>query len=132
MIVRLAGLPDGVFRSAKPGRYFATGSETFSLPSSWSIRIATPVTGLVIEAIQNSVSGVIGRFAARSAEPVASRCRTRSFETTTVTAPATSFFATISCMAAPTPGSVGAWADAVSVAANDQDGDADQAHGDDM
>jgi hypothetical protein len=40
---------------------------TFSLPSSCSIRTATPVTGLVIDAIQKSVSGVIGRFAARSA-----------------------------------------------------------------
>ena len=132
VIVRFAGLPDGVFRSAKPGRYFATGSETFSLPSSWSIRTATPVTGLVIDAIQNSVSGVIGRFAARSAEPVASRCRTRSFETTTVTAPATSFFATISCMAAPTPGSVGAAADVGHRSGEDQDGDAGGIHGDEM
>ena len=64
-----------------------------------------PVTGLVIEAIQNSVSGVIGRFAATSAKPVVSRCRTLSFVTTTVTAPAISFFAIISCIAAPTPGS---------------------------
>ncbi len=125
-------MPDGVFRSANPGRYFDTGSDTFSLPSSWSIRTATPVTGLVIEAIQNSVSGVIGRFAARSAEPVASRCRTRSFETTTVTAPATSCLATISCMAAPTPGSDGAWADAVSDGGDDQRGDSDGAHGDEM
>ena len=62
MIVRFAGLPDGVFRLAKPGRYFATGSVTLSLPSSCSIRTAAPVIGLVIDAIQNSVSGVIGRF----------------------------------------------------------------------
>ena len=117
-MVRFAGLPDGVFRSAKPGRYFATGSETFSLPSSCSIRIATPVTGLVIEAIQNSVSAVIGRFVATSAQPVVSRWRMRSFETTMVTAPATSFFDTISCMAAPTPGSFDSWAMAVSEAAN--------------
>ena len=51
------------------------------------MRIATPVTGLVIEAIQNSVSGAIGRFAATSAKPLASRCTTRSLVTTAVTAP---------------------------------------------
>ena len=73
VIVRFAGLPEGVFRLANSGRYFATGSVTLSLPSSCSMRIATPVTGLVIEAIQNSVSGVIGRFAATSAKPVVSR-----------------------------------------------------------
>ena len=67
VIVRFAGLPDGVFRLANSGRYFATGSATLSLPSSCSIRIAAPVIGFVIEAIQNSVSGVIGRFAATSA-----------------------------------------------------------------
>ena len=70
VIVRFAGLPEGVFRLANSGRYFATGSATFSLPSSCSIRIAAPVIGLVIEAIQKSVSGVIGRFAATSAKPV--------------------------------------------------------------
>ena len=90
------------------------------------------MTGLVIDAIQNSVSGVIGRFAATSAKPVASRCRTRSFETTAVTAPAISFFATISCMAAPTPGSVGAAANVETEAASDQDGDAGGVHGDEM
>ena len=83
-----------------------------SLPSSCSMSIAAPVTGFVIEAIQNSVSGVIGRFAATSAKPVLSRCSTLSFATTTVTAPAISFFATISCIAAPTPGSVGSAANA--------------------
>ena len=116
VIVRFAGLPEGVFRSANSGRYFATGSATVSLPSSCSMRIAAPVTGLVIEAIQNSVSGVIGRFAATSAKPVASRWRTLSFATTTVTAPAISFFAIISCIAVPMPGSVGSAAKAVSVA----------------
>ena len=69
MIVRFAGLPDGVFRLANSGRYFATGSATLSLPSSCSIRIATPVTGLVIDAIQNSVSGVIGRLRRDIGEP---------------------------------------------------------------
>ena len=73
VIVRFAGLPEGVFRFANSGRYFATGSATLSLPSSCSIRIAAPVIGFVIEAIQKSVSGVIGRFAATSASPVLSR-----------------------------------------------------------
>jgi hypothetical protein len=104
--VRSADLPDGVFRPANAGRYFATGSEAFSFPSSWSIRIETPVTGLVIDAIQNSVSAVIGRFAATSARPVASRWRRRSLDTTAVTAPDTSRFATIVCMASATPGSL--------------------------
>ena len=62
VIVRFAGLPEGVFRLANSGRYFATGSATLSLPSSCSMSTATPVTGLVIDAIQNSVSGVIGTF----------------------------------------------------------------------
>ena len=118
VIVRFAGLPEGVFKSANSRRYFATGSATVSLPSSCSMRIATPVTGLVIEAIQNRVSGVIGRFAATSAKPVASRWSTLSFETTTVTAPATSFFAIIPCMAVPIPGSVGSAAKVVRVAAS--------------
>ena len=73
MIVRFAGLPEGVFRVANSGRYFATGSATLSLPSSCSMRTATPVTGLVIEAIQNSVSGVMARFAATSARPLVSK-----------------------------------------------------------
>src|SRR6266540_773978 len=107
VIVRLAGLPEGVFRSANPGKYFATGSAMLSLPSSCNMRIAAPVTGFVIEAIQKSVSDVIGLFAATSAKPVVSRWRSLSFVTTTVTAPAISFFAIISCIAAPMPGSFG-------------------------
>src|SRR5690349_6618759 len=63
LIVRLAGLPDGVLRFANSGRYFATGSETLSLPSSWSMSTAVPVMGLVIEAIQQIVSGDIGFLA---------------------------------------------------------------------
>ena len=73
VIVRFADLPEGVFKAVNSGRYFATGSATDSLPSSCSISTATPVTGLVIEAIQNSASGVIGRFAATSAKPMDSR-----------------------------------------------------------
>ena len=111
-MVRFAGLPEGVFSSANSGRYFATGSLTLSLPSSCSISTAVPVIGFVIEAIQKSVSGVIGRFAATSASPVLSRCSTLSFVTTSVTAPATSFFATICCIAAPTPGRTGSAAKA--------------------
>src|SRR5688572_24116771 len=69
VIVRFAGFPEGVLRFANSGRYFATGSETFNLPSSWSISTATPVMGLVIEAIQKTVSGVIGIFSAILAKP---------------------------------------------------------------
>jgi hypothetical protein len=43
---------------------------------------------------------------------VHSRCSTLSFATTTVTAPGISFFAIISCIAAPTPGSFGSSAKA--------------------
>src|SRR5207249_709797 len=103
---------EGVFRSANPGRYFATGSATLSLPSSCNMRIAAPVTGFVIEAIQKSASGVIGLFAATSAMPVLSRWRSLSFVTTAVTAPEISFLAIISCMAAPIPGSFGPSANA--------------------
>src|SRR5258708_13751141 len=106
-MVRLAGLPEGVLRLANSGIYFATGSDTVSFPSSWSMRMAAPVMGFVIEAIQKSDSGVSGRFEAASARPVDSRWRTLSPPTTTVTAPAISFFEIISCIASPTPGSFG-------------------------
>src|SRR5262245_45349505 len=74
--------------------------------------MATPVIGFVIEAIQKIVSGFIGRLAAMPAKPVVSRWRTLFLLTTMVTAPAISFFATICCMAAPTPGSFGSLANA--------------------
>ena len=80
------------------------------------MRTAAPVTGFVMDAIQNSESGVIGRFEATSEKPVASRCRTLFLATTAVTAPEISFFAIISCMAAPMPGSFGSSAKAVSAA----------------
>jgi hypothetical protein len=80
------------------------------------MRIAAPVIGLVIEAIQKSASDVIGRFVATSAKPVASRWTSLSLVTTAVTAPAISFFAIISCIAAPIPGSFGPSAKADSAA----------------
>jgi hypothetical protein len=49
------------------GRYFSTGSSMLTLPSSTSIMSAVPVIGLVCDAIQNIVSGVIGFLVARSA-----------------------------------------------------------------
>ena len=55
-----------------------------------SIATATPVTGLVIEAIQKTVSVAIGCCVARSATPCGSRCTMPSGLTTTVTAPAIS------------------------------------------
>src|SRR4026208_830560 len=80
------------------------------------MRIAVPVIGFVIDAIQKSVSAVIGLFAARSAKPVLSRWRTLSFEATTVTAPAISFFAISVFMASSIPGNLGAAAKPASVA----------------
>jgi hypothetical protein len=71
------------------------------------MRIAAPVIGFVIEAIQNTVSGVIGRFSVTSAKPVLSTCRSCSLPATTVTAPAISPRVIISCIAAPIPGSTG-------------------------
>ena len=93
-IVTRAGLPSAVFRPSNSGRCFSTGSSTESLPSSWSIRTAVAVIGLVIEAIQKIVSGRIGLPAAMSALPVASRWTTRSGVATRVTAPATSLSST--------------------------------------
>jgi hypothetical protein len=71
-------------------------------PSSCNIKIATPVIGFVIEAIQNNVSAVIGRFDSTSANPVVCKSKTLSLATTNVTAPAISFFAIISSIAALT------------------------------
>ena len=106
-IVISAGLPEGVLRPANSGRYLETGSSTLSLPSSWSIRIATPVTGFVMDAIQNRVSGCIGLRPSMSASPVAPRCRIPSLLATRVTAPATSCASTVACMAAVTAGNSG-------------------------
>ena len=103
-MVRLAGLPEGVFRSANAGMCLATGSLTESLPSSWSMSTATAVTGLVIEAIQKIEFACIGRWVARSARPVASRWRILSFVATTVTAPAISCLAMAACRLASTRG----------------------------
>jgi hypothetical protein len=84
-----------------------TGSSTLSFPSSWSIRIATLVTGFVMDAIQNIVSGLIGLFAATSAKPVVPRCRILSLPATRVTAPAISCASTVACIAAETAGNSG-------------------------
>ena len=72
MIV-FAGEPSGIFIPPSSGRYFDAGSSTESLPSSCSIMIATAVIGLVIDAIQNTASVVIGSFRSTSARPWASR-----------------------------------------------------------
>src|SRR5687768_12804477 len=77
---------------------------------------ATPVIGLVIDAIHMIVSGCTGLPEARSALPVASRCSTLSFETTSVTTPATSLLATHSSATFETAGIFGASADRAEVA----------------
>ena len=53
-----------------------TGSERRTFPSSTSIRMATPVTGLVIEAMRKMPSFRIGVFDSRSIIPCASKCAT--------------------------------------------------------
>src|SRR5579872_177927 len=70
--------------------YFETGSLRMSLPSSISIRMATAVTGLVIDAMWNKVSVRIALFDSRSISPWASRCTSLPFRITRVTAPAKS------------------------------------------
>ena len=63
-----------------------TGSPSRTLPSSRSIRIATPVTGLDMEAMRNSESVAAGRLDSTSSWPNASRCATRPRRATRVTA----------------------------------------------
>ena len=67
--------------------YFDTGSVMRSLPSSIIIMIATPVTGLVIDAMRKTASFVIGFFDSMSVTPVASRCAIRPWRATSVTPP---------------------------------------------
>ena len=52
--------------SASSGNHFATGSVSANFPSSSSAIAAATVTGLVIEAMRNSVSRCIGRRASTS------------------------------------------------------------------
>ena len=68
---RSGGLPSASFIALNSGRYFPTGSSTDSFPSSCKIITAVAVIGFVIEAIQNSVLGAIGRFVSMSASPTA-------------------------------------------------------------
>ena len=49
------------------GKYFSTGSSSMSLPSPTTARAVAAATPFVLDAIQKTVSGVILRFAARSA-----------------------------------------------------------------
>jgi hypothetical protein len=73
--------------------YFETGSLRISLPSSMSIRIATAVTGFVMDARRNSVSVRIGAFDSKSVVPKAAKCTTLLRRATSVTAPVRSFAA---------------------------------------
>ena len=70
-----------------------TGSLSLTFPSSTSIRMATPVTGLVIDAIAKIVSFCIGWSASISIRPWASKWATRPRRATTVTAPEICFAA---------------------------------------
>ncbi len=56
--------------SANSGAHLAIGSSSLNLPSSISISAAAEVTGLVIEAMRNRVSRVIGWSRAMSRRPV--------------------------------------------------------------
>ena len=64
-----------------------TGSVSRNFPSSISIRIATPVTGLDIDAMRKIASLRIGVFASMSISPCASKCAMRPLRDTIVTAP---------------------------------------------
>ena len=64
-----------------------TGSVSRSLPSSISIRMATPVIGFDIDAIRKMASFRIGVFASRSIKPCASKCATLPRRDTIVIAP---------------------------------------------
>ena len=64
-----------------------TGSVSRSFPSSINIRIATPVTGLDIDAMRKIASLRIGVLLSMSIKPCASKCATRPLRATTVTAP---------------------------------------------
>ena len=72
---------------ANSGMNFDTGSPRISCPCSMSIRTATAVIGLVIDAMRKSVPVCIGFFASRSIWPCASRCTTLPLRATSVTAP---------------------------------------------
>ena len=92
-----AGVPSGpdfttaTLVSLNSGMKRDTGSVRRTLPSSTSIRMATPVTGLLIDAIRKMPSLRIGAFDSRSVIPCASKCATLPRRATTVTAPAISF-----------------------------------------
>ena len=64
-----AGCATATFMSRNSGMYRLTGSFKCNLPSSTSIITATPMTGLVIEAMRNIDAGVIGCFDCRSITP---------------------------------------------------------------
>jgi len=102
------GSKEPVMLSSGLGRYFSTASSTFTFPSSTSIISAVAVIGFVCEAIQKSVSGRMGWFAAMSAKPTASRQSTWSLEATSVTAPARTWRSTKGFSAAAMPSSAGA------------------------
>ena len=62
--------------SVNSGTNLDTGSERRMEPASTSIMIATPVTGLVIEAMGKIVSFRIGRPVSMSISPWVSKCAT--------------------------------------------------------
>ena len=64
------------FVSLNSGMKRDTGSVSRSLPSSISIRMATPVIGFDIDAMRKIASFRIGVFASRSISPCASKCAT--------------------------------------------------------
>ena len=66
---RLSCAPSQYTWSAKPGRYFCTGSSRSICPRSSRIMAAQAVTGLLMENMRKMVSRVMGRPASRSAYP---------------------------------------------------------------
>src|SRR5579863_3950404 len=86
-------------RFLNSGRYFSTGSSTFTLPSSTSIIKAAAVIGFDCEAIQNIESGCIGFFASTSEYPAQLTARIAFDDATSVTAPASEWLSTNGCNA---------------------------------
>ncbi len=87
------GFATATFVSLNSGMKRDTGSLRRIFPSSTSIRMATPVTGLLIDAMRKMPSFRIGVFDSRSIIPCASKCAIFPRRVTTVTAPAISFAA---------------------------------------
>ena len=76
--------------AANSGSHRAIGSRRLSAPVSTNAMAAATVTGLVIDAMRNTVSRCIGRLASMSRWPISLTCSTFPRCQTSVTAPESS------------------------------------------